>query len=372
MPIQSELIDDLAALEPYREPWDRLAVELSQPYCAPGWALSWWRHAAPSSAELRVVVAREGDELVGIAPLYVDRWGGRLRRYSFLAAEACWRVEPLAHPELRNEVAASFAGALNDARPRPDLVSFRYVPADSPWPELMARSWPSRHRPRIHHDSWLPSPTVALRAEGLDDWLKTRSRNLRSQIRRQRKKIEKEGGVFSSSADPAEIEGDLETFFRLHFGRWEKRGGSWAAGRGLEPALKSAAAELAPDARLRLASVRVAGEPVGMAIVLAAGEEAGYWLGGFDQDWSHGSPGLLAVVEAVDDGLRRSETRLDLGPGGEDYKFRLADDQDQLHVMSVMPVTRRYPMVRLQLMARSVLHWVRKRARPRSEGDIRQ
>ena len=94
--MEAELIDDVDSLERYRPAWDELAVELSQPYCAPAWTLAWWHHAAPPSTRLRVIVIRDGEDLVGIAPFYADRWGAGLQRYSLLAAESCWRLEPLA------------------------------------------------------------------------------------------------------------------------------------------------------------------------------------------------------------------------------------------------------------------------------------
>jgi CelD/BcsL family acetyltransferase involved in cellulose biosynthesis len=357
--VQGELIDDARALERYREGWDRLAVELSQPYSAPAWALAWWHHAAPPTARLKTIVVREGDELVGIAPLYVDRWAGALRRYSFLAAESCWRVEPLARPGDRERTAEVIADKLSGAQPTPDLLSFRHLPGDSPWPELIARHWPARLRPRLVHESSLPSPHVTLESDDLDAWLATRSRNLRQQIRKKRRTLEQKGAVVSSSASCEGLERDVKAFFALHYDRWEGRGGSWATGRQLEQAVAAAAHELIPKGRFRFAAVRSDDEMVGVAAVIAAGAEAGYWLGGLDRRWTLHSPGLIALVEAIDDGIRRPEKRLDLGPGDEGYKARLADGEDRLHTLSLVPVGARFPWVRLQLGARSLLHRLR-------------
>ena len=358
--VEVELIDDVGALERHRPAWDELAVELSRPYCAPAWMLAWWHHAAPSSARLRVIVAREGDELVGIAPFYADRWGAGLRRYSFLAADSCWRVEPLARAEDRERVAEVIAAKLCAARPVPDLLRFHHLPADSAWPQLIARHWPSRLFPRIERDSSLPSPTVMLEADDIDAWLNSKSRNMRSQLRRKRRRLEQAGAMISSSA-PADIEGDIQTFFALHYGRWEKRGGSWMNGRGLERAVTEAARELVPVGRFRLTAVKVDGAMIGVSVVIAAGEEAGYWMGAFDEEWLRYSPGLIAVVASVEDGLHRAERRFDLGPGPESYKSRLADHEDRLDDLRLLPVGGRFPWVWLQLRARSLVNWIRER-----------
>ena len=51
----AELITDLPGLERIRDGWDALAAELGRPFSSPAWTLAWWRHAAPSGAELRVI-----------------------------------------------------------------------------------------------------------------------------------------------------------------------------------------------------------------------------------------------------------------------------------------------------------------------------
>lgn len=363
--IRGELIEDLAVLERYRDRWDRLAVELSSPFCAPAWALSWWRHAGPASARLRVIVALDGDELVGIAPFYFDRWGLRLRRYSFLGAEESWRVEPLARPDVLDEVAAVFATKLEEARPRPDVLRFHNVPTESPWPELLVRLWPGDgRRPRIYHDAPLPSPTATLEPKPLDAWLGSKSRGFRQQVRRRRRQLEERGGVSTVSTTADDLERDLDSFFSLHFGRWEKRGGSWAGRHGIEQAMRTAARELFDESRLRIACVRVDGDTIAAAVIISAGDEATYWLGGFDDKWAAQSPGILALVTAVEDALERKEVRFDLGPGEQDYKYRFADGEDQLRPVNVVPHSGRYPLVRLQLGARSLRVSLRERSIP--------
>ena len=73
------LIHDEAALAPHLADWDRLAVARRQPYSAPAWMLAWWRNVAPPGAALSVVVVREGDEAIGVAPFYATRTRGGLR-----------------------------------------------------------------------------------------------------------------------------------------------------------------------------------------------------------------------------------------------------------------------------------------------------
>ena len=90
--LRAEVIDDLAVLRRWETEWDALAVAAGRPFSAPAWMLAWWRRAAPGGAELRVVVATDGDALVGVAPFYVERAYGGLARYRVVASLRSYRA----------------------------------------------------------------------------------------------------------------------------------------------------------------------------------------------------------------------------------------------------------------------------------------
>src|SRR5438552_2165878 len=67
-------IDELTALA---GDWNRLARGV--PFCSFEWLATWWRHYQPAMAamqrhvELYVVCVTDGDQLVGLAPWYLER-----------------------------------------------------------------------------------------------------------------------------------------------------------------------------------------------------------------------------------------------------------------------------------------------------------
>src|SRR5438045_165840 len=105
------VVNSPAGLEEFREPWQRLAEAVCAPYCQPSWQLAWWRHAAPSGAELRAVVVHDGPELIGLAPFFCDP-AARIREYRLLAAPICAEVQPLAAPGREAEVATAVSAAM--------------------------------------------------------------------------------------------------------------------------------------------------------------------------------------------------------------------------------------------------------------------
>ena len=62
-----------------------------------------------------------------------------------------------------------------------------------------------------------------------------------------------------------------------------------------------------------------------------------YWLGGFDERWAACKPSLQVLAGAVQDGIEHGDRVLELGPGGQDYKYRLADGDGELEWLSLRP-----------------------------------
>jgi CelD/BcsL family acetyltransferase involved in cellulose biosynthesis len=187
-----------------------------------------------------------------------------------------------------------------------------------------------------------PAPTVDLSADDLDGWLKARSSNFRQQMRRMRRKLDKEGATFRVASTPEEIDRDLPEFVRLHTARWDWRGGSMSMTPGADDMLREAGHALVADGRFRLVSIEVDGRTINAQLHVAAGGEVSYWNGGFDDEYAAFKPSLVGLVDAVGDALARGDDRFDLGPGAQEYKYRLSDGEDLLEWMTLIPRGRHY------------------------------
>jgi CelD/BcsL family acetyltransferase involved in cellulose biosynthesis len=338
--MQGVLLDDLGAVEPHIEAWDDLATAARLPYCTPSWMLGWWKHACPDGARLRVAVAVDGPELAGIAPCYAVREHG-VEHVRLLASPISHRTQPLAAAGRDRAVAEALAPALAGARP--GILAFDGVPDGCPWPGLLTDAWPGR-RPGRRVTESMGAPLVTLAGSDFDGWFGARSSNFRSQMRRARRALEEQGATVRLASTPAEIEQDIRAFVRLHHARWDPRGGSDALDEGVERMLHEVAPELVASGRLRLASVATADRTVAVQVIVAAGGEASYWLGGFDDDWARSKPALVALLAALDDAFAREDERFDLGGGTQDYKLRFADGQEQLEWTSLSPRGARAPL----------------------------
>lgn len=352
-----EIIDDPDAARSLAPGWDELAIRQALPLCAPGWMLAWWRHMAPVGSELRVVVVRDGEQIVALAPWFVGRGSGGRVDLRFLGAERSDRVDILCVPGREHEVTAELLGAIRRMRPSPDLVAFEAVPAGSGWTRRLARGSMRMSR---YRNSFIPAPNVTLPAGPPESWLAERSNHFRKRVRRLHRQLEAQGGSIYRVSEPSEVPAVLETMMELHRARWEGRAESGLRQPGLGGFLREASEMLGPD-RLRLWAVGIEGTPISIQLFLAAGVELKYWNGGWSERYAELQPTMLTILAAIEDAIRRGERRLDLGAGTHPYKMRFADGDDPLTWGGLIVRNSRWPRTRAELMPR-VLRYRAKQA----------
>jgi CelD/BcsL family acetyltransferase involved in cellulose biosynthesis len=338
--VRAEVIEDPAAAAELAPSWDEVAVAAGAPFAAPAWCLAWWRHVAPAGASLALVAVRDGAELCAIAPLYARRSRNGVTTYRFLGTGTSLRGTPVATPGTEPAAAAAIAEALAARARHVDVLAFDGVPTSDPWPGLLREAWPGR-LPWTHRVRSMPAPTLVLEGTTYEEWLSSRSRNFRSQLGRRRRQLERAGASVRLASDPHEVEAALVAFASLHHGRWADRGGSGVLDQRVERMLRDVAAALAPQGRFRAWVLEVDATPVSCQLLVAAGGELAYWLGGFDEAWAQQQPSLQTLVAAAEHAWAVGDRRLDLGAGGQSYKYRLADGEDALEWRVLVPSGRR-------------------------------
>jgi CelD/BcsL family acetyltransferase involved in cellulose biosynthesis len=353
MGLAVQVFNDESSVKAVEGEWDEMAVAAGRAYCAPAWMLAWWRRARPEGAALRVLAAMDGDRLVGIAPLWALSGEARRSRYEVLAARLSAPAGPLALPGREREVAEALAAALRELSPRPVSIELEDLIEPTPWAELLARAWPGAGAALVR-GAVTPVPVVAF-GEDYETWFAAKSSKLRQESRRMRRRLEDAGGEFSLVGGDG-LDRALQAFERFHRVRWEA-GGSDALVAGMHEMFGDAAAALVPEGRLRIFVVEAGGEVIAVNIVSAAGGVASGWNSGFDQAWGKHSPSLVLTLHALADAAGRGEGRMSLGPGAKAYKRRLADGEEPVRTIVVVPRGIAHPVVRLRLAPGQARRW---------------
>jgi CelD/BcsL family acetyltransferase involved in cellulose biosynthesis len=323
--VDIELVTDVDHLQHYVSGWEALADRVSQPRAGGAVVVGWARHMMSSDSELRVWIALDRSEVVGVLPFVAEKMArGRLRLLP-PATEMMYGTVPIADPDRAGEVVAAIADDFASQTELVDMASIFWLPEDSPWTgafgsRLVGPDWvttgPSRY-----------SSYYTDIAEGIDAWLAQRDGDFRREVRRRARRGAEQGFRIFTTVDPAEIVQRLPRLQTFYLRRKEERGGEGYRfdddmSRAIENAL-----ELSTPGRFGLSVLERDDLIVGMQFVLRAGMRMSSWMTGYDPDpeWSRLGTGIATLLEALDAGARAGCEIVDLGVGDEPYKDTFQD-----------------------------------------------
>jgi len=336
--------------------WGRLAT--ANPWATPfsSWAFhrAWW-DAYAANAHEQTLVVRDGEALVGIAPLMhrhevepSDAATHTSMRHghdlpltpvdptakavffgaSYHADYATLLAAPHDLPAVAGAVAAHLASpaAPDPDHPMPwDVVDLRRLRALDPTAPALADAF----RRQAGSDEWHVTleredvcPVAALPHGGtFDDYLGTLGKKARHEIRRKIRRAEAAGEVrFDEAEDPL---AGLDAFIDLHQRRWGAEGlfPDTQGGAQSRVFIRRLFELLGPDGPLRLAFLTVGGHRIAAGLTFETPDTTFYYNAGVDPDARELSPGVLLVAQIVQRALARGARRLDFLRGDEGYKY---------------------------------------------------
>ena len=304
-----EAVDGFDAVE---HEWDALAERSGSIFATSLWSRLWWEHFG-GGRELLLHAARSSDDsLTAVLPLYA--WRRRFPRVlRFLGHGPGDELGPI---HGRGEHAAA-AGALRTAlgRLRWDAFFGEQLPGEEMWPELIGgRLWRRE-----------ASPSLALPATW-DEYLATRSRNFREQLRRREAAIRREGDVVTRLADRTTLDRDLDTLFALHRARW----GSTPTDFGDTPFHRQLAREALERGWLRLWLLELDGRPIAAWHGFQVGTVCSYYQAGRDPGFERHSIGYLLMGHSIHAAIAEGAREYRFGRGDEPFKSRFASHDSGL------------------------------------------
>lgn len=237
-------------------------------FLTPEWMRA-WHDAYGASRQGTVVLAYRNRALSGLFPLQVvrERYRGALPiRALRLLGDGTYDSDYLDFILPRgeeSETLAAFAAWMEEspAAPRFDIARWNEMPAEAPSYRFL-RQQAERRGTFLEEERvgcvFLRLPTT------WDEYLAMLKPRMRTKVRSLRRELEAKHRVaLSSCATEAEIDPRLDSLFRLHALRWERRGQSGVFHRAEKRAFyRSLARALLPLGRLRFDTLEVDGQPV--------------------------------------------------------------------------------------------------------------
>ena len=323
-----ELVTDVDRLTDFVKGWDALSVRVSQPRAGGAIVAAWARHMMSAESELRVWVATDGPEVIGVLPFVAEPMARGRMRLLPPTTNMMYGTVPIARADRGREIADAVVEDFADHSEMVDLASIFWLPEGSPWAAAC--------QGRLGGPDWVATDAArytscATRIDaGIETWLHQRDRKFRKEVQRQGRRAEEQGFRLFTAVDSGEIMEWLPCLQSLYLRRREDRGG---VGYEFDERMVSAigtALDLSVPGHFALSILERDGQVIGATMATIAGTTMSCWIVGFDREWSPLGPGIAVLVESLAAGARAGCQIADLGVGDESYKADFGDEAPSL------------------------------------------
>jgi CelD/BcsL family acetyltransferase involved in cellulose biosynthesis len=323
-PLHELTVARVTDIEAARADWTSLALEAGNVFGTWEWADVWLRHLAPG-AELAVAIARRpSGQAAAILPLCVVR-RSPFRLVRFIGTGPADQLGPVCVADEQGEVARALRRLVDQVLEGSGLFIGDRLWGEDAFVERLGAPVVRR----------VPSPVLPLRAASFEEFLSSRSRNFRSQVRRRERNLLRAGRLtYRLTRHAHELDRDMRTLLMLHAARWNGRQTNALHGARARFHLEFARVALA-NGWLRLWTLELDEQPLATYYGFRyAGIEFYYQMG---RDPSHDRlhVGFVLLCHTIrcafEDGMREYR----FGLGGEAYKLRFAEKDPGLNTVAI-------------------------------------
>lgn len=282
------------------------------------WLATWWKHFG-KDRKLVLLLAEEDGRVLGIAPLMYSvhkMFGLRMGKIEFVGTPDSDYADFIL-AEKSEECIKSFIEYVNNLTEKWKRIELSDMPENS-------RSLPtlrkiSRNVKLIHKCPYTSLP------KSYDTFLNSLSHNLRYDLRRSSRKLEKNGykANFADYSDSQSFNKGMHIFFELHQKRWTSKGfsGVYAEEKYRNFHLEIAKS-FAQKGWLGLYSLELTGKPVSTLYGFRYRSKYYSYLSGLDPAYYRYSVGNLLHAHVVSQCIHQELEEFDFMRGAEEYKDR--------------------------------------------------
>lgn len=299
-------------LESLRADWFALwkRSSTSTPFQSPDWLIPWWKHFGVG--QLYVVVLTDETRLVGLAPLFVRENSLRL-----IGTGITDYLDILIDDRVSSDGAALIFGHLCKRRRGWNECDLENLRETSPLLAIHAGNGFVEH---VGQQNFCP---VLSLPDSPQHFLDNLPRHLLQNLNYYQRKLSTLGRVEFERADENNFAELFDAFLKLHDARWRMEnmpGMLWD--QNVRSFHRDAATGLLSNGALRLFAMRINSRIIASLYGFHHAGRTYYYLGGFDPEFKHYSPGTVLVAHVISEAIREGATEFDFLRGREDYKYR--------------------------------------------------
>ncbi len=312
--------------------WDALTTRLDGSlYMTFSWCQIWWRHYG-AGRELRLIIVRADEELAGVLPFFIDRlWlpVGGARVAKLVGSDS---TVALVEPPVRPGVAAeAFALAMKQlyVADRADMVHVGPCSGTSAQLDALRESAAAiGDVAKLVRDRVSGSHTVFEMPDGFDAYLRSLSKNHRSNYRRNVNKLNK---TFNFGVDVVRdaytLEREFEDFVEMHQAQWKavNKLGHFDDWPGSREFSRDLVRTLARTDRVRL--IRLLADDQVVAYYWCFGMNGRYYwrlpARATGKEWDQFALGRVGLMKMMESAAAEGVTAIEAGTGRYEYKEQL-------------------------------------------------
>jgi CelD/BcsL family acetyltransferase involved in cellulose biosynthesis len=257
--------------------------------------------------------------IAALIPLYV--WTrSRVRMARFIGTGPADQLGPVSAPS-RRTLAAEALRTVGDLA-EIDVLFAELLPGDKTWRAALGTA-------PLKVES---SPTISL-VGGWESYLAARSPNLRQQVRRRERRLQRDHALrFRSADDASRLQSDLDVLFSLHRERW---GSGRSAFLPWEPFHRDFAGVALERGWLRLWFLELDGRAVAAWYGFRFAGIESYYQAGRDPSQGDESVGFVLLAHTIREAARDGMREYRLLRGSEPFKRRFADSDPGLETFAI-------------------------------------
>lgn len=307
-----DVISDLAALAKFEVEWTALTegVQASTPFQSPLWQLTWWLHFG--SGQLHVLLFRSQNRLVGVVPCFIHHWQGR-KQMTLIGSGISDYLEPPIEPAFEASVITALQCHLETFAGW-DVCDWQDLSFGTPLGNLSCS-------PRLNIEAASDTECSFLPLTGsFDEYWRSRSSDLRRNVRRYRAKAEAAGFVEFAVANTATDE-LVSALVRLHGERWRRHGqpGMIRSNHSAE-FINDVAKRFSQEGSLRIFSLRFDGVISALIIGFLHQNQFFSYMSAFDPEHESFGFGRTLLFQTIQHLWSARVCRFDFLRGDEAYK----------------------------------------------------
>lgn len=322
-----ELIEERSAVPLTAEEWNALVArnETNTVFQTYEWFDAWWRTFG-RARKLFLLIVRDGDRIIGFAPLMRRRGAFGWRELAFIGSGNADYLD-FVLPEQKPRALAAISSFLRSSWRRWDRLALGNIPAHSSTRAGLDASAAGTRRDGLHFvdEAQVICPTLALSANPEFAQKLIRKYSLRRPLNW----FSKRGRLkFRHVKDANEVESLLPAFYEQHRRRWKALGKRSQFTQTMQMRFYGAlATTMAQRGWLQFSVVEFNDEPIAFHFGFDYSDCLTWYKPSFDVRFAEHSPGLLLTRYLIEDGLRRGRREFDFTVGDESFKKRFATSE---------------------------------------------